>query len=131
MTSRSMTQRLFVYGTLAPGRPNEHVLANVAGEWQPATVTGRLIKQGWGAALGYPGLVLDEHGEQVAGFVFTSDKLPEYWTRLDEFEGAAYDRVLTNARLTDGRTVEAFVYTLSGHGGPVGRNERHLTRRWS
>ena len=35
-----MIHRLFVYGTLAPGRPNEHVLADVPGEWEPATVMG-------------------------------------------------------------------------------------------
>jgi gamma-glutamylcyclotransferase (GGCT)/AIG2-like uncharacterized protein YtfP len=51
-----MIDRLFVYGTLAPGRPNEHILANVAGEWEPASVTGRLLEEGWGAAAGYPGM---------------------------------------------------------------------------
>jgi hypothetical protein len=33
-----MTDRLFVYETLAPARPNEHVLAEVPGTWAPATV---------------------------------------------------------------------------------------------
>ena len=46
-----MVDRLFVYGTLAPGRPNEHILADVAGEWEPASVTGRLLEEGWGAAV--------------------------------------------------------------------------------
>jgi gamma-glutamylcyclotransferase (GGCT)/AIG2-like uncharacterized protein YtfP len=67
-----MTHRLFVYGTLAPGRPNEHVLADVPGEWEPATVTGTLFQEGWGAAVGYPGIVLDEHGGEVEGFLFSS-----------------------------------------------------------
>lgn len=26
-----MTERLFVYGTLGPGRPNEHVLRDIGG----------------------------------------------------------------------------------------------------
>ena len=29
-----MIQRLFVYGTLAPGRPNEHVLSEIGGSWE-------------------------------------------------------------------------------------------------
>jgi gamma-glutamylcyclotransferase (GGCT)/AIG2-like uncharacterized protein YtfP len=33
-----VTDRLFVYGTLAPGRPNEHVLADLGGTWEPAYV---------------------------------------------------------------------------------------------
>jgi gamma-glutamylcyclotransferase (GGCT)/AIG2-like uncharacterized protein YtfP len=44
-------ERLFVYGTLAPGRPNEHMLAEVDGEWETATVRGRLVQEGWGADL--------------------------------------------------------------------------------
>ena len=30
----SMIQRLFVYGTLALGRPNEHVLRKIGGTWE-------------------------------------------------------------------------------------------------
>ena len=112
-----MTRRLFVYGTLAPGRPNEHILANVSGQWQPATVTGRLIQEGWGAAKGYPGIVLDEGGGDVEGFLFTSDSLTEHWDRLDEFEGEGYERVLTTAKLKDGTAVEAYIYKLSKTAG--------------
>ena len=81
-----MTGRLFVYGTLAPGRKNAHVLANVPGTWEPATVRGTLHEQGWGAALGYPGIVLSEDGTEVRGFVFSSPDLPAHWDRLDAFE---------------------------------------------
>ena len=41
-----MTDRLFVYGTLAPGRSNEHILADVPGTWEPAVVQGTLIQEG-------------------------------------------------------------------------------------
>lgn len=34
-----MPEHLFVYGTLAPGRPNAHVLAEVPGTWRPATIS--------------------------------------------------------------------------------------------
>ncbi len=114
-----MTSRLFVYGTLAPGQPNEHILSNVPGQWQPATVTGTLFQEGWGAAIGYPGIVLDEHGGQVEGFVFSSDVLAEHWTRLDEFEGEGYERVMTRAKLDDGSIVDAYIYSLSENAIPA------------
>ncbi|MGH3412430.1 MAG: gamma-glutamylcyclotransferase family protein [Marmoricola sp.] len=107
-----MTHRLFVYGTLAPGRPNEHVLEGVPGGWQPATVRGELLQHGWGAEHGYPGIVMDEHGPEVDGFVLSSGNLDEHWKRLDEFEGDGYRRVPTVARLQDGSTVDVDVYVL-------------------
>lgn len=109
---KRITNRLFVYGTLAPGRPNEHVLAAVRGNWEPATVTGWLRQEGWGAAVGYPGILLDEQGDEVEGWVFTSDSLAEHWARLDAFEGEGYERVVTMAKLGDGTAVEAFIYVL-------------------
>lgn len=108
-----MTQRLFIYGTLAPGRPNEHVLAPLGGTWTPATVRGRLEQQGWGADMGFPGLVLDENGDEIGGFVFASEQLAGFWATLDEFEGEQYRRVRVVASLHDGSPVEACVYVLS------------------
>ena len=108
-----MTQRLFVYGTLAPGRPNEHVLAPLGGDWQPAAVRGHLMQLGWGAAMGYPALMLDEAGEEVRGFVFSAEGLAAFWDTLDAFEGEQYERILTTARLEDGSTVAAYVYVLA------------------
>jgi gamma-glutamylcyclotransferase (GGCT)/AIG2-like uncharacterized protein YtfP len=105
----AMTHRLFVYGTLAPGRSNAHVLADVAGQWEPATATGTLVPEA-----GYPGLILDERGGAVAGFLFSSETLAEHWPRLDAFEGDGYVRVLTGVTRQDGTAVEAYVYALSG-----------------
>jgi gamma-glutamylcyclotransferase (GGCT)/AIG2-like uncharacterized protein YtfP len=95
---------------------NEHLLAEVPGRWEPATVKGTLHQEGWGAAFGYPGLVLDETGSDVRGFVFSSDELAAHWTRLDEFEGEGYVRVLGLATLEDGTVVRAYVYALRGSG---------------
>ena len=117
---------LFVYGTLAPGRPNEHVLANVPGEWEPGTIMGTLIPDGWGAAVGYPGIILDENGSEVEGLLFSSDRLGEHWRRLDEFEGEGYERVLTRVKRRDGTAVEAYVYRLRGTPPP---NKSHLASR--
>ena len=113
-----MTHRLFVYGTLAPGRANAHILADVPGEWEPATVIGTLHSEGWGAAAGYPGIVFDEHGGEVEGLLFSSESLAEQWARLDEFEGEGYERVLTRAKRKDGTFVDAFIYKLSTSGPP-------------
>ena len=111
-----MVNRLFVYGTLAPGRPNEHVLANIPGKWEPGTVRGTLLQEGWGARVGYPGMVLDQTGEEVRGFLFSSDELAEHLPRLDAFEGSGYERVKTSVRLDEG-LVEAYIYVLSRPSG--------------
>ena len=110
-----MTDRLFVYGTLAPGRPNEHVLAGLPGTWEPATVTGTLLQEGWGAAFGCPGIVLDEAGGEVHGFLFSSKALSANWVRLDAFEGDGYERTVTSAKRGDGTLVQAHIYTLKGN----------------
>jgi len=94
-------KRLAVYGTLAPGRVNHDQVAALRGEWIAETVRGRLLKEGWGARMGYPGLVLDPNGAEVEVQVLESEDLPENWARLDEFEGEEYRRAtveLTTAR---------------------------------
>lgn len=107
-----MVERLFVYGTLAPGRPNEHLLGAIGGSWEPASVTGILRWEGWGAAMGFPGIDLDAHGAEVEGFLFSSANLASHWAALDAFEGDAYARVLTQVQRKDGSTVAAFIYVL-------------------
>ena len=107
-----MTQRLFVYGTLAPGRPNEHVLSDISGTWANATVRGLLIQEGWGADQGYPGILLDEFAETVEGMLLTSDNLQCEWARLDDFEGSQYERVVARVQIEDGTIVDAFIYQL-------------------
>lgn len=107
-----MTQNLFVYGTLAPGRPNEHVLSALGGTWQPGTVKGHLKQRGWAAEMGYPALVLDEDGEEIKGFIFSSEHLAERWDALDDFEGEQYKRVLAEVYLDDGSSTEAYIYVL-------------------
>ena len=108
-----MTSRLFVYGTLAPGRSNAHVLANVRGTWENASTRGKLLQEGWGAAAGYPGLIPEEEGPEVPGQLFTSDELGAHWARLDEFEGDGYERVLTSVKLENGCSCQAYVYALN------------------
>jgi gamma-glutamylcyclotransferase (GGCT)/AIG2-like uncharacterized protein YtfP len=110
--SRTMLERLFVYGTLAPGRPNEHLLSAVPGTWQRGIVRGHLVQEGWGAEQGYPGVVVDESAGPVGGYVLTSEVLDLEWARLDQFEGTQYQRVLAQIELESGQSVEAYVYQL-------------------
>lgn len=108
-------QKLFVYGTLAPGRPNEHLLQKIGGSWEKGYVIGKFHNEGWGATMGYPAVKLDDGGDKVHGYIFTSDRLAAYWSELDTFEGDAYQRVKTTVILADGMTeVEAFIYELKG-----------------
>ena len=108
----NLIERLFVYGTLGPGRPNEHVLTAIGGTWKTATVNGTLRNEGWGAELGYPGIDLNENGAEVQGFLFISEFLSAHWAALDKFEGEAYERVLVNVKFEDGSMVDANIYTL-------------------
>lgn len=108
-----MTDKLFVYGTLAPGRSNAHIMDGINGTWEPATVRGKLYSVGWGAAEGYPGIILNENADEVEGFIFRSSELPDHWDRLDKFEGPGYQRVITSAKLEDGTVIDACVYQLS------------------
>ncbi len=107
-----MTDQLFVYGTLALGQPNEHILGNIGGSWNAASVTGYLRDKGWGAEMGYPGIILSPKGQKVEGFVFASAKLIDNWCKLDEFEGNAYERVIAKVTLPDESTTNAYIYVL-------------------
>ncbi len=106
--------KLFVYGTLGPGRPNEYILRNIGGSWEEASVTGKLHQEGWGATMGYPAIVLDKNGDKVEGFLFSSDNFAAHWHELDEFEGEAYERVISKVKLKDKTIVDAYIYALKG-----------------
>jgi gamma-glutamylcyclotransferase (GGCT)/AIG2-like uncharacterized protein YtfP len=85
---------LAVYGTLAPGRPNHHVLEPLGGEWADGLIEGDLIPLGWGAALGYPGFRPRAGGDAVAVKVLTAPSLATAWPDIDRFEGPGYRRIL-------------------------------------
>jgi len=110
--SRGSISRLAVYGTLAPGRPNHHQLRGLSGRWIEGTVRGQLLKEGWGAAQGYPGLILDPDGPTVDVQLLDSPDLSEHWARLDEFEGPGYRRTVTTVSTAEG-DLSASVYVLA------------------
>ncbi|MBJ3814948.1 gamma-glutamylcyclotransferase [Shimwellia pseudoproteus] len=104
---------LFVYGTLCPGRPNAHIMENIGGSWEEGYVNGSLEQKGWGADMGYPGIVLDNSENRVNGYLFSSDNLAANWQVLDAFEGAEYQRVSVTVTTHSGRKVQSWIYMLS------------------
>ena len=105
-----MINKLFVYGTLGPGQPNEHILTQIGGTWTKASVRGYLVEEGWAVELGYPAIRLDETASPLKGHIFQSSNLKDSWPALDEFEGEEYRRVEVCATLEDGTTTTAYVY---------------------
>lgn len=105
-------ESLFVYGTLGPGRPNAHILENIVGTWEEGHVGGSLINKGWGAEMGFPGIVLDDSGSRVQGFIFKSENLQNHWHVLDDFEGAEYERVPVDVTNAEGETIKSCIYML-------------------
>ena len=85
---------LAVYGTLAPGQPNHHIVAPLGGEWTDGWIEGDLFPVGWGATLGYPAFRPRAGGAAVAVKVLISPMLATAWPDLDRFEGAEYRRIL-------------------------------------
>ncbi len=66
---------------------------------------------GWGAGLGFPALILDPTGSAIPVHIFESMHLLDHWSRLDEFEGPGYERVVTKASTSEG-DVEVSIYVL-------------------
>jgi len=112
MPEHSAETRLATYGTLAPGRANYHQVAELDGSWSVGTVQGRLVDAGWGAALGFPGLVLSGDGGEIEVHVLESLDLPDRWARLDAFEGSGYERVSVKVNLA-GKEVMASIYVIA------------------
>jgi hypothetical protein len=54
-----MTVRFFVHGSLAPGIPNGHISSAIGGQWEAVVIKGTLRDEGWGASMGFSGILLD------------------------------------------------------------------------
>jgi gamma-glutamylcyclotransferase (GGCT)/AIG2-like uncharacterized protein YtfP len=110
-----MTHRVFVYGTLKRGHPNNPLLAG--SEFLGEGVTLPTYKM---VATSFPAIMPDPSGKPVAGEVYAVDDAT--LARLDQLEreGRSYDRVMIDATvpLSNGErlTTQAFIY--------VGREDR-------
>ncbi len=108
------SSRLAVYGTLAPGRPNDHVLAPLGGQWVSGLATrGDLITAGWGADQGFPALRWSLEGPNLPVELLISAELPRQWDQLDRFEGGEYQRILVPLYNGDAVATIANIYVLA------------------
>ena len=99
-----------VYGTLAPGAPNHHVLESLSGEWRDGAVHGDLLQKGWGAQQGYPAIRWNPRSGQVPVKLLVSEDLEHHWERLDKLEGPEYQRILVPVYLGDEVLAVANIY---------------------
>jgi gamma-glutamylcyclotransferase (GGCT)/AIG2-like uncharacterized protein YtfP len=87
------SERLAVYGSLAPGRQNHHIVAPLGGTWSEGVVEGDLFRHESGPLEGYAGLLPRSGGPAVPVHLLASPRLPAAWPELDAFEGPEYRRV--------------------------------------
>ena len=90
---------LAVYGTLAPGQPNHHIVAPLRGEWTDGLIEGDLLPVGLRAPL-----------------------LATAWPDLDRFEGPGYRRILVpvfSTELSSGQPGERLLHTVANLYSPT------------
>jgi gamma-glutamylcyclotransferase (GGCT)/AIG2-like uncharacterized protein YtfP len=97
-------QKLFAYGTLAPGKPNHRILSGLQGTCEKCTTRGQLIE-----VSGLPVFRWKPFGPNIEGQLFVSPDLAQQWAQIDQFEGASYKRRMI-AVVTNAGTVVANVY---------------------
>ena len=107
-------QLVFVYGTLRRGGSNHFRMAG-AEFVSSGTVNGRLYRIDW-----YPGLVLDDAGDEIHGEVYSVDA--ELLAALDifeglsagEIEGSEYRRVAATVMQRNSQPITAWVWEWLG-----------------
>jgi pyruvate carboxylase len=107
-------EKIFVYGTLRKGFPLHKYLSDKARFIGKGTIRGRLYDLG-----NYPGVLPSEAGE-VQGELYELEDGSKHLNKLDEIEGldlmnpenSLFVRALTEVRLSDNKTIQAWAYFL-------------------
>ena len=92
-------RRLAVYGTLAPGRSNDHMLSQLDGQWLDGHVRGEVQERD-----GFP-VFSWRNGPSVPVRILDAPALSQTFERLDQFEGAKYRRILVPVQVKDQRVI--------------------------
>ena len=104
LISESPEERLIVYGSLAPGGPNNFMLARLEGTWIKCAIRGRM-----GKYRGFKVFKFDPHGDEHQAWLFSSPLLPRKFPVLDDYEGNEYRRILIPAVIND-QEIHAYIY---------------------
>lgn len=99
------TDRLAVYGSLAPGQANYAVLADIPGTWEDGFVRGVLQQKD-----GFDSFKWRQSGAKVQVKIFVSPTLKKHWERIDRFEGKQYRRILSPIDNVHGGVVVANIF---------------------
>jgi len=106
------SEKLTIYGTLAPGEINHHHVAGLGGAWRDAAVRGTLGGIDRGEHQGLHGMRLDPTAPPLPVKLLQSAGLPTAWARLDAFEGEEMQRLLVPLESAEGLLGVANIYTL-------------------
>ncbi len=117
------SESLAVYGSLAPGRENFHVISHLKGDWKQAKIFGDLLDRGWGVGLGFPAMRWRSSGPPLEVDVLESSELPDAWADLDRFEGPGYLRVLVPYYVGDDLEGVTNIYELAPEDAAVEAGE--------
>jgi len=94
------SQKLIIYGTLAPEMPNNYIISDLQGTWEKCWINGYIDD-----IHGFPVFHWDTSRPSIEMQLFVSSSLPEKWSIIDEFEGSSYKRRLITAKTNNGITV--------------------------
>ena len=109
-------ERLVIYGTLAPGKPNHNVIADLGGEYHDCAVHGRISEVD-----GFPHFTWAPSDAGLGALLFSSKQLPGKWDELDRFEGDGYKRRLIPATVDSGLSIASIYLDTADDGWPSGK----------
>lgn len=94
------SNKLISYGTLSPGQPNHSLISDLRGDWTECAIQGAMNQKD-----GLSRFSWNPAGPEQTASLFTSDDLPNNWSRIDRFEGKEYQRQLVPAKTQAGIAV--------------------------
>ncbi|MBY4678947.1 gamma-glutamylcyclotransferase family protein [Marinobacterium arenosum] len=109
--AKAVPSLLFAYGTLQVESIMTEVIGRPLSTGQPAVLSGYRCRRVRNAA--YPAVVRDP-SERTAGILYQGVDA-EALIRLDDYEGAIYQRLLLEVVTDDGKQHTAWVYCLVDH----------------